>query len=118
MANEFKVKNGLIAPTLQLTVSTGTAPLTVSSTTSVTNLNADLLDGYHATSFGLLGSSNTWSGANTFSSGVTLNSTLTAGASTGTSGQVLTSTGTGVQWATASSGITTGKAIAMAMVFG
>lgn len=30
------------------TVATGTAPLTVSSTTKVTNLNADLLDGYHA----------------------------------------------------------------------
>ncbi|MEM0485580.1 MAG: hypothetical protein QXD29_01810, partial [Thermoplasmata archaeon] len=32
---------------LTLTQSTGTAPLTVSSTTRVDNLNADLLDGYH-----------------------------------------------------------------------
>ena len=31
-------------------VATGTAPFTVSSTTKVTNLNADLLDGYHANS--------------------------------------------------------------------
>ena len=29
-------------------IATGTAPLVVSSTTNVTNLNADLLDGYHA----------------------------------------------------------------------
>lgn len=37
--------------TLQSTVATGTAPITVSSTTLVNNLNADLLDGYHASSF-------------------------------------------------------------------
>lgn len=30
-------------------IATGTAPLTVASSTNVTNLNADLLDGYHAT---------------------------------------------------------------------
>ncbi len=33
------------------TVATGTAPFTVASTTVVTNLNADLLDGLHASSF-------------------------------------------------------------------
>ncbi|HOC92327.1 MAG TPA: hypothetical protein PKH33_08170, partial [bacterium] len=33
------------------TIVTGTAPLTVASTTLVTNLNADLLDGYHASDF-------------------------------------------------------------------
>lgn len=33
------------------TVTTGTAPLVVSSTTAVTNLNADLLDGNHASAF-------------------------------------------------------------------
>jgi hypothetical protein len=37
---------GVTASTLTSNVSTGTAPLTVSSTTKVTNLNADLLDGY------------------------------------------------------------------------
>jgi hypothetical protein len=36
---------------LTSTVATGTAPLTVSSTTAVTNLNADLLDGLHSTAF-------------------------------------------------------------------
>lgn len=34
--------------TLTSTVATGTAPLTVTSTTKVTNLNAELVDGYHA----------------------------------------------------------------------
>lgn len=37
------------------TVTTGTAPLGVSSTTLVSNLNADFLDGLHAASFALLG---------------------------------------------------------------
>lgn len=36
---------------LQLNISTGTAPLTVASTTVVTNLNADKLDGKDATDF-------------------------------------------------------------------
>lgn len=35
-------------------VATGTAPLTVSSTTKVTNLNADLLDGLDSTNFALV----------------------------------------------------------------
>ena len=37
----------LSAPTLYSTVATGTAPLTVTSTTLVSNLNADRLDGQH-----------------------------------------------------------------------
>lgn len=36
---------------INITVATGTAPFTVASTTPVTNLNADMLDGYHASSF-------------------------------------------------------------------
>lgn len=47
MAYEFRAKHGLITPVVTSTVSTGTAPLTVASTTAVTNLNADLLDGQH-----------------------------------------------------------------------
>jgi microcystin-dependent protein len=35
--------------TVTSTVTTGTAPLTIASTTAVTNLNADLLDGSHGT---------------------------------------------------------------------
>jgi len=37
------------------TVATGTSPLSVASTTLNTNLNADLLDGYHATELARLG---------------------------------------------------------------
>lgn len=39
------------APRFISTQATGVAPLTVSSTTAVTNLNADLLDGNHSTAF-------------------------------------------------------------------
>ena len=39
--------NFFSAPQLKSTVATGTAPLTVASTTVVSNLNADLLDGQH-----------------------------------------------------------------------
>ena len=41
----------LRAQTLVSDVSTGTAPFTVSSTTAVTNLNADLLDGNHGSHY-------------------------------------------------------------------
>ena len=36
---------------LTLSQATGTSPLTISSTTVCTNLNADMLDGYHSSSF-------------------------------------------------------------------
>lgn len=60
VTKDFVTRNGVKAggtvegTTLKSTVSTGTAPLTVASTTAVTNLNADLLDGYHASAFGLV----------------------------------------------------------------
>jgi hypothetical protein len=41
------------------TVATGTAPLVVSSTTAVTNLNADLLDGQHGTYY-MTASTDNW----------------------------------------------------------
>lgn len=44
------------------TILTGTAPLTVASTTLVTNLNADLLDGHHSSDFALAGSGLTGTG--------------------------------------------------------
>ena len=47
----FQANGGLIGNTLQSTVATGTAPLTVASTTVVNNLNADMLDGQHSNSF-------------------------------------------------------------------
>ena len=56
----FNPSSGLLtttsvsASTLVSTVASGTAPLTVASTTLVSNLNADMLDGYHASSFTLI----------------------------------------------------------------
>lgn len=44
------------ANTLESTVATGTAPLTVASTTVVTNLNADYLDGQHGSYYAPLAS--------------------------------------------------------------
>ena len=57
--------NNTIAPVFRSTASQGTAPLIVNSTTQVSNLNADLLDGYHAfgTSNALIKYGNTVSGA-------------------------------------------------------
>lgn len=60
VAKDFQTRNGIKAggavegTTHISTVATGTAPLTISSTTLVTNLNADLLDGSHASAFGLV----------------------------------------------------------------
>lgn len=44
--------------TINSTLPTGTAPFTLASSTNVTNLNADLLDGFHASSFALNASMN------------------------------------------------------------
>lgn len=46
-----KVWSNVYSGQLTSTVATGTAPLVVTSTTVVTNLNADMLDGKHASSF-------------------------------------------------------------------
>ena len=51
------------APRLISTQATGTAPLTVSSTTVVTNLNADLLDGQHASVYSPAGMVSQFAGA-------------------------------------------------------
>jgi hypothetical protein len=48
-------KSSVAAPVLISSATTGTAPLTVSSNTLVTNLNADRLDGKHASDFDLAG---------------------------------------------------------------
>jgi len=49
----------LVVTSLTSSVSTGTAPFTVSSTTVVSNLNVDKLDGYDATDFVLSGDEDT-----------------------------------------------------------
>ena len=48
-------------------MATGTAPLTVASTTKVTNLNADTVDGIDSTAFAQLSANNTFTGTNTIS---------------------------------------------------
>ena len=55
-----------------------------------------------------------------FSGNLTINTTagIIANGSIGTSGQLLTSNGSSVYWSTPSTPFTTGKAIAMAIVFG
>jgi hypothetical protein len=45
--------NQIIGQSFKSLVPTGTAPFVIASTTVNTNLNADLLDGYHASSFAL-----------------------------------------------------------------
>jgi hypothetical protein len=69
------------AARLTSSVATGTAPFTVSSTTLVTNLNADLLDGKNTGTSGntipLLDGTNTWSGGQTFNEvNLTINSNV------------------------------------------
>lgn len=158
MANEFKAKNGVIAPTIQSTIASGTAPLTVASTTLVTNLNVDYLDGQHGSYYStagnltgtlpstVLGNSTVYIGTtavalNRASAALTLTgvtSALATSVAGGAANQItyqsaagttafitapsvantsLQWNGSAFTWA-ASGGMTTGKAIAMAMVFG
>lgn len=66
--------SGITAKTFASNVVTGTAPLTVASTTLVSNLNADTVDGMHNTDFNLAyvtGRGATTSTASTFSGGLT-----------------------------------------------
>lgn len=51
MTGPLIVKAAITGTQLISTIATGTSPLKVTSTTVVTNLNSDLLDGYHASSF-------------------------------------------------------------------
>jgi len=71
---KLDVAGGSIRTSDQLisTAATGTAPLQVTSTTMVPNLNAAQLDGFAASAFGRLAAAQTWSAANTFSSALTL----------------------------------------------
>ncbi|MGH2785078.1 MAG: hypothetical protein ACRDJ1_07435 [Actinomycetota bacterium] len=80
----------LVAPQLVSTAANGTAPLEVTSSTLVTNLNADKLDGYTASDFVLAGSgggpdlsgyaqlagNNAFTGVNTFNGATTFSSAL------------------------------------------
>ena len=68
------------APSYISNVATGTAPFSVSSTTKVTNLNADKVDGYDSTSLVLVDGSQAMSGALTNSSYFLSNTATNAGA--------------------------------------
>jgi hypothetical protein len=81
--NSWTSSVALSAPTLVSTVATGTAPLTVTSTTLVTNLNADLLDGNHASAFALASSVNNGTFAVSVGTAGATNTTVTWGTSTG-----------------------------------
>lgn len=58
------------------TVSTGTIPVSVTSTTNCTNLSADMCDGRHVgtsgTTIPLLSGTNTWSGVQTFGNNISI----------------------------------------------
>lgn len=83
-----------IAPNIKATsqfvssVATGTAPLKVTSTTAVANLNADMLDGYHASSF--------LTSHQSLSNYVTLNSSQTISGNKTFSGYIYTASDKGI----------------------
>jgi hypothetical protein len=123
------------------TISTGTAPMQVSSTTVVTNLNADLLDGKDWAAPAAIGTATPAAGTFTqldlvaqgdlrfqdasggeyvgFQAPATVTSNVlwTLPSADGTNGQAITTNGSGTL-SFSSAGITTGKSIAMAMIFG
>lgn len=87
------------APQLISTTATGTTPLTIASTTLVSNLNADLLDGQHASAFSPVAGSSSIATVGTITSGTWNGSTLGVqyggtGAQTLTNGGYLKGTGT------------------------
>ena len=71
----------IIGQSFKSLVPTGTAPFVIASTTRNTNLNADLLDGYHASAFALAGSGVT--SFNTRTGAVTLTKADVEGVLTG-----------------------------------
>jgi hypothetical protein len=76
-SQKLEVSGNVSATAFISTVASGTAPFTVSSTTSVVNLNADLLDGQHGTFYNNIRASgftstNTSSWASTTAGGFTV----------------------------------------------
>ena len=96
-----------------------TAGLSANVATLTAN-NATNLGGVAAASYVNTSGAYTITGMLTYTNGITFSNTITANGSNGTAGQVLTSSGTtgNVYWAAASGGVSTGKAIAMAMILG
>jgi hypothetical protein len=77
---------GAVTLTGQLTsaVATGTAPFVIASTTAVTNLNADLLDGNHASAFYLATNPSGYTSNTGTITGVTAGAGLSGGGTSGT----------------------------------
>lgn len=100
--NVVRATSGAVSgTTLTSTVATGTAPLTVASTTVVANLNASLLNGTTWSAPGAIGGTTPAAGSFTTvtaSGGVSYSGAaapITLNGSAGTSGDVLTSAGAG-----------------------
>jgi hypothetical protein len=90
---DFKVKNGIpLSGQLTSTVATGTAPLVIASTTLVTNLNADLLDGMQAASANTASTVVSRDASGKFSAG-TISAALTGNVTGNVSGTAATITG-------------------------
>ena len=51
VTDKLQINGSITSTVLKSSIATGTSPLTVASTTLVANLNADLLDGIHASGF-------------------------------------------------------------------
>jgi hypothetical protein len=83
---------------LESTVTTGTAPLTVASTTVVTNLNADMVDGISSASFLRSDAADSVDGPLTFTIGPVLNNTISISIkeSGGTAREILTIDGSNI----------------------
>lgn len=113
-AGSFVVNGGALGTPSSGTVTnlTGTASININGTVGATTQNT----GYF-TVMRMYGSSSGYVG---FQGAAAAGSTTyTLPSSDGTSGQVLSTNGTGtLSWATSSSGITAGKSIALAMIFG
>jgi hypothetical protein len=73
------VSGNVSASQLISTVATGTAPLKVTSTTEVANLNASLLDGLASRAFAQLAANNTFSGTQTINNTTAISGTNSSG---------------------------------------
>ena len=100
---DYVYGSGTFSNTIISTVATGTAPMQVSSTTNVTNLNADLLDGQHAAAFAMAAHNHDSSYVNV--TGDTMSGTLnvSVGSGNGVTGHT-SGSGTGVRGYTTGTG--------------
>jgi microcystin-dependent protein len=99
--------NGVVRATrIESTQATGTAPLAVASTTKVTNLNADQLDGNESTAFATAGHTHT-----TLANSLSITGDLTASGKLKEGGNALIPAGTIVLWNGAPTAVPAGWAL-------